>query len=218
MFFIDKPMSASSIPEDGMDKPTTNVAQPSNPPSITSVDDLPYIGKEDIIYRAVDRTLVCRVLSRAHIDVSVQWGKTHLYIGIPSTILAAVASVQAISSLDNKLITVVISVLVAILAPLLTFLDPNAKSASHLEASRVYERMGDQYDAFLLECTVNSRSIEEELNDLVAINTAYSDSKRALPACPEWAYQRALNNQSKQQQLISSELKKSGGYEKFMKN
>lgn len=210
-------MSASSFPEDSFNKSTASLTQPSNPTSTMPVDDLPYIGKEDIIYRAVDRTLICRVLSRAHIDVSVQWGKTHLYIGIPSTILAAVASVQAISSLDNKMVAVIISVSVAVLAPLLTFLDPNAKSSSHLEASRVYERMADEYDAFLLKCTVNSRSIEEELNDLVAINAVYSDNKRALPACPEWAYQRALNNEGKQQKLISTELKKNGGYDKFLK-
>lgn len=210
-------MSASSFPQSNSNNSTASLTEPSNSSSTMPIDDLPYIGKEDIIYRAVDRTLVCRVLSRAHIIVSIQWGKTHLYIGIPSTILAAVASVQAISSLDNQMVAIVISLSVAILAPLLTFLDPNSKSASHLEASRLYEKMADEYDAFLLKCTVNGRSIEEELQDLVTINTVYSDSKRALPACPEWAYQQALNSESKQQKLISTELKNSGGYDKFLK-
>jgi hypothetical protein len=195
-----------------------NSVNSSVPVNGNSGQPVPYIAQEDILYRALDRKTVCRVLSQAHIYVSIRWTRTHLYIGVPSTVLAAVASVQAISSLGGnyQLVSVIIAILVAILAPLLTFLDPNGKANTHLVASRVYEQMADQYDSFLLKCRLEPRLIEEELNDLVQINSAYSESKKSLPACPEWAYQKAINTENAIQKLIPTELKEAGGHDRFL--
>ncbi|MFM6189974.1 SLATT domain-containing protein [Planktothrix sp.] len=207
-------MSASSSPDNIINNPVN-----SSVPVNENLDKpIPYVAQEDILYRALDRKTVCRVLSQAHIYVSIRWTRTHLYIGVPSTVLAAVAGVQAISSLGGKyqVVAVIIPVLVAILAPLLTFLDPNGKANTHLVASRVYEQMADQYDSFLLKCRLEPRLIEEELNDLVQINAAYSESKKSLPACPEWAYQKALNTENAIQKLIPTNLKEAGGHDRFL--
>ena len=200
-------MSASSSPDDSINQPMT-----SSPASEESLNKpLPYVVQEDIIYRAVERKTVCRVLSQAHIDVSIRWSTAHLYIGIPSTILAAVASVQAINSLggEYQLVSVVIAILVAILAPLLTFLDPNGRANNHLNASRVYEQMADQYDSFILKCRLEPRSIQEEFNDLTQLNFSYSEGKKSLPACPEWAYQKAINTNNAVQKLMPMATKNS---------
>ncbi|MFM6195541.1 MAG: SLATT domain-containing protein [Planktothrix sp.] len=207
-------MSASSSPDNIINNPVN-----SSVPVNENLDKpIPYVAQEDILYRALDRKTVCRVLSQAHIYVSIRWTRTHLYIGVPSTVLATVAGVQAISSLGGKyqVVAVIIPVLVAILAPLLTFLDPNGKANTHLVASRVYEQMADQYDSFLLKCRLEPRLIEEELNDLVQINAAYSESKKSLPACPEWAYQKALNTENAIQKLIPTNLKEAGGHDRFL--
>ena len=199
-------MTSSSSPDNSIDQPMT--------PSTGSEDSLnkpiPYIVQEDIIYRAVERKILCRVLSQAHIDVSIRWSTAHLYIGIPSTILAAIASVQAINSLggEYQLLSVVIAVLVAILAPLLTFLDPNGRANNHLNASRIYEQMADQYDSFILKCRLEPRSIKEEFDDLTQLNFTYSESKKNLPACPEWAYQKAINTNNSVQKLMPGAIKK----------
>ncbi len=207
-------MSASSSPDNIINNPVN-----SSVPVNENLDKpIPYVAQEDILYRALDRKTGCRVLSHAHIYVSIRWTRTHLYIGVPSTVLAAVAGVQAISSLGGQyqVVAVIIPVLVAILAPLLTFLDPNGKANTHLVASRVYEQMADQYDSFLLKCRLEPRLIEEELNDLVQINAAYSESKKSLPACPEWAYQKALNTENAIQKLIPTNLKEAGGHDRFL--
>ncbi|HBK24992.1 MAG TPA: hypothetical protein DDZ60_21585 [Planktothrix sp. UBA10369] len=200
-------MTASNSPDHSINQPVTsslNSEESSNKP-------LPRIVQEDIIYRAVERKTICRVLSQAHIDVSIRWSTAHLSIGIPSTILAAIASVQAINSLggEYQLVSVVIAILVAILAPLLTFLDPNARANTHLGASRVYEQMADQYDSFILKCRLEPRSIQEEFNDLVQLNSVYSESKKSLPACPEWAYQKAINTNNSVEKLMPAALKNS---------
>ncbi|CAC5345071.1 MULTISPECIES: SLATT domain-containing protein [Planktothrix] len=199
-------MTSSSSPDNSIDQPmnsSTGSEDSSNKP-------LPYVVQEDIIYRAVERKTVCRVLSQAHIDVSIRWSTAHLYIGIPSTILAAIASVQAINSLggEYQLLSVVIAVLVAILAPLLTFLDPNGRANNHLNASRIYEQMADQYDSFILKCRLEPRSIKEEFDDLTQLNFTYSESKKNLPACPEWAYQKAINTNNSVQKLMPGAVKK----------
>ncbi|SKB11415.1 conserved hypothetical protein [Planktothrix sp. PCC 11201] len=201
-------MSASSSPDNSIDQPTT-----SSTDSEDSLNQpLPYIVQKDITDRAIERKILCRVLSQAHIDVSIRWSTAHLYIGIPSTILAAIASVQAINSLggEYQLLSVVIAVLVAILAPLLTFLDPNGRANNHLNASRVYEQMADQYDSFTLKCRLEPRSIQEEFNDLTQLNSIYSESKKNLPACPEWAYQKAINTNNAVQKLMPVAVKKIG--------
>ena len=199
-------MTSSSSPDNSIDQPmnsSTGSEDSSNKP-------LPYVVQEDIIYRAVERKTVCLVLSQAHIDVSIRWSTAHLYIGIPSTILAAIASVQAINSLggEYQLLSVVIAVLVAILAPLLTFLDPNGRANNHLNASRIYEQMADQYDSFILKCRLEPRSIKEEFDDLTQLNFTYSESKKNLPACPEWAYQKAINTNNAVQKLMPGAVKK----------
>lgn len=176
------------------------------------------VGKEDILYRALERKTLCKVLSQAHIYVSIYWLRMHWYIGIPSTVLAAAASVQAISNFQGnyQMISILLSLAVAILAPLLTFLDPNQSSNSHLAASRVYEKMADMYDNFHLKCLLETRSIEEELTELTQINSEYGESKKGLPSCPEWAYQRALKAQDSIKKLIADELAQTGSHDKFI--
>lgn len=159
------------------------------------------VQREDIMARAEDRRNVCRILSRAHVLVSIRWSNTHLYIGIPSTVFAALAGVQAISELNQngsdtgKIIQIILSILVAGLAPLLTFLNPNERANNNLNASRVYEQLADRYDAFLLRCLVERRSLQQELDELVELNLAYSEEKKPLPLTPEWAFQQAKSNQ-----------------------
>lgn len=179
--------------------PISDPAVTSTPPNRDSL-----VRREDIMARAEDRRNICRILSRAHVLVSIRWSNTHLYIGIPSTVFAALAGVQAIADLGQEkntwgtIIQIILSILVAGLAPLLTFLNPNERANTHQTASRVYEQIGDRYDAFLLQCLVETRGLKQELDDLVQLNLSYSEEKKPLPLTPEWAFQRA-----KQEQMIA---------------
>lgn len=167
------------------------------------------VQREDILARAEDRRNLCRIMSWAHLYVSIRWSYTNLYIGIPSTILAAAASVQAISELQKQDGTatyglyIVFSVLVAGLSPLLTFLNPMERANNHLSASRVYEQMGDAYDKFLLYCRINPQEMVSELEKLVTLNEQYNELKKPLPITPEWAYQKSVK-QSKQKNLVAT--------------
>ncbi|TVU55226.1 MAG: SLATT domain-containing protein [Arthrospira sp. PLM2.Bin9] len=166
------------------------------------------VKREDILARAEDRRNLCRIMSWAHLYVSIRWSHTNLYIGIPSTVLAAAASVQAIADLQAENgarygLYIILSILVASLAPLLTFLNPMDRATNHLSASRVYEQMGDAYDKFLLYCLVNPQDLIVELEKLVALNEQYNELKKPLPITPEWAYQKSVK-QSKDKNLVAT--------------
>ena len=179
-----------------------NLPDISQVPATDAVSNWDLLRREDIMARAEDRRNVCLILSRAHVLASIRWSNTHLYIGVPSTVFAALAGVQAISDLNQNqtdsggaIIYIILSILVAGLAPLLTFLNPNERANTHLAASRIYEHMGDRYDGFLLGCIVEKRSLKEELDELVKLHLAYSEEKKPLPLTPEWAFQKAKRDE-----------------------
>ncbi len=156
-----------------------------------------FVTHEDILARAEDRRNICRIMCWAHLYVSIRWSNANLYIGIPSTIFAAMASVQAISELGSddsdslKILHIVFSILVAGLAPLLTFLNPSERANAHKTASRIYEQLGDRYDEFLLKCKVNQQPLSQEIEELVVLNQDYAEIKKPLPITPEWAVRKA---------------------------
>lgn len=164
------------------------------------------ISKDDILERAIDRRTLCRVLSRAHIIVSTHWSSAHLYIGLPNAVFASVIGVQALADLtDVKLVLGLLSSLVAVLTALITFLNPNEKAQTHLNASRLYEQVGDKYDALILKGTLNLKSeITEYLEALSYLNEEYSNAKKTLPMTPEWAYQQAAKRFKAEEESIYS--------------
>lgn len=182
-------------------EPSTGIPAPK--PSTNTVDH------EDILARAEDRRNICRIMSWAHMYVSIRWSNTNLYIGIPSTVFAAIASMQAISEFSSnesnsfKVLHLVFSILVAGLAPLLTFLNPSERANSHKSASRVYELLGDRYDEFLLKSSVAQRPLFQELEELVLLNQEYGEAKKPLPITPEWAFKKA-ENKAKRMSLIAA--------------
>lgn len=184
-----------------------DLTPPPREPNLSEIHPSPpmnesdLVQREDIMARAEDRRNVCRILSRAHVLVSIRWSNAHLYIGIPSTVFAALASVQAISDFQNAedpttgILHIIFSLLVAGLAPLLTFLNPMERAGAHQAASRVYEQIADRYDAFLLESLVHPENLTQELNQLVQLNQIYTEDKKPLPLTPEWAFRRAKKEQ-----------------------
>ncbi|MGB3402135.1 MAG: SLATT domain-containing protein [Microcoleaceae cyanobacterium] len=185
-------------------QPSAGIPKPSHP--INTVE------REDILARAEDRRNICRIMSWAHLYVSIRWSNANLYIGIPSTVFAAIASMQTISEFGSnesnsfKILHLIFSSLVAGLAPLLTFLNPSERANGHKSASRVYEFLGDRYDEFLLKATLSQRSLAEELENLIMLNQEYGEAKKPLPLTPEWAFHKA-EKKAKRISLIATMAK-----------
>lgn len=127
--------------------------------------------------------------AKGHFAAAHAWANFHLIIGIPIVILAAVAGCTFIN--NYSLIAGILSLIVAVLSAVMTFLNPNERSSSHLNA-------GNSYDALQNETRI-FRTIDCWREDSEQILTErlknFSDQKGKLnqgsPQIPWWAYQIA---------------------------
>lgn len=127
--------------------------------------------------------------AKGHFAAAHAWANFHLMIGIPIVILAAVAGCSFVN--NNSLMAGILSLIVAVLSAVMTFLNPNERSSSHLNA-------GNSYDALQNETRI-FRTIDCWREDSEQILTErlknFSSQKGKLnqgsPQIPWWAYQIA---------------------------
>lgn len=147
-------------------------------------------SKDEIIKECKRIEESCLFSSKGHFQAAEKLTNLHLWLGLPIAILSAVASVLAFS--QQYLIAGFISLLIAILSAILTFINPNEKATIHQNA-------GNNYDALLNKARI-FRTIEcwaENLSDQVLSERVkeISDEKnrlnRSSPHIPNSAYKAA---------------------------
>ena len=69
---------------------------------------------------------------KSHFMISTVWSRVHYWLGLPNTLFAALAGVSAINSYE--ILAALLAVITAILAALLTFLDPESRASAHKNA------------------------------------------------------------------------------------
>ena len=84
--------------------------------------------------------------ARGHFVVSRWCGYFHFGLGIPATITAALTGVSAVN--ENIFLSVVLSILTAILAGLITFLNPKETHAIHLREGNLYKELSNDSRIF----------------------------------------------------------------------
>ena len=134
--------------------------------------------------------------AKGHLAAAERWSQLHLWVGVPNAVAAAVAGAIALSIASNMWIQIVgggLSILAAGLAAVQTFLNPNEKSAAHLNAGNSYDALNGKVRIFwTVECweAHPDRVLTEKLRDLA------SEKERLNVTCPQipsWAYRRAKN-------------------------
>ena len=86
------------------------------------------------------------VSSKGHFEAASAWSNFHLIIGIPIVVLAAVASSSFIC--DNNILAGILSLIIAVLSAVMTFLNPNEKSSSHLNAGNSHDTLQNEVRMF----------------------------------------------------------------------
>ncbi|MBM7424324.1 SLATT domain-containing protein [Spongiibacter marinus] len=81
----------------------------------------------------------CQHSAKGHYAASEIWGVAHYIVGLPATVLAAVAGHQALNS--NEQLAGSIALLAAAITAVLTFLDPASKRQSHLSSANQYNTL-----------------------------------------------------------------------------
>lgn len=127
--------------------------------------------------------------AKGHFAAAHSWASFHLIIGIPVVVLAAVAGSSFIC--NNNILAGDLSLIIAVLSAIMTFLNPNERSSSHLNAGNGYDTLQNEVRIFRAgDCwrEDSEQILTERLKN-------FSDQKGKLnqgsPQIPWWAYQIA---------------------------
>jgi hypothetical protein len=147
--------------------------------------------KEAIIKEAKRIEENCLLSSKGHFVAAGFWTNFSLWVGIPTTIMAVVAGILSFSTYNCY--AGLLSIIVAILTALTTFLNPKERSNGHFVAGNNYDSLLTKARIFwTIECKrENSLEIlESKLNDLSGQRERLN---RDCPQIPKWAYKKAKN-------------------------
>jgi len=117
--------------------------------------------------------------SKAHFIASQAWQMFHYVLGLPMLFIASVLGATAYAVLDkDNHYAGILSLILALLSALMTFLNPNEKAGNHLNAGNSYGSLENEVRIF--------RTIECWQNELEAILTqrikGFSDKRCQLNA------------------------------------
>lgn len=148
--------------------------------------------KEEIIKEAKRIEEATLFSSKGHFQAASIWRNFHFFLGVPAAVLSAIAGASALSQFDNSgFIAGVLAIIVAAITSLMTFLNPNEKANTHMEAGNNYDALQNKARIFWsVDCW------REKSEDVLAEKLKYlSDQKDKLnlssPQIPWIAYQLA---------------------------
>jgi hypothetical protein len=129
--------------------------------------------------------------SKGHFYAAQFWTNLHLWIGIPVTIMAAIAGASALSQFDNhQIVAGILAILVAALSAVSTFINPNEKATIHHNAGNRYNSLKNRARIFG-EIDVDLESDEDLLTKLRLLSTDRDELNEKSPQIPKWAFRKA---------------------------
>ena len=134
--------------------------------------------QEDTLYTA-----------KSHFIYSEFWGKMHLYIGLPTAIIAAIAGVSALK--DMSTLAGVLAILVAALSALSTFLNTKNRQIEHSICGNRYLELRNCSRIFAEIEILSDKDINELKDALIELAQRRDSLNIASPQPPKWAYKQA---------------------------
>jgi len=148
--------------------------------------------KDAIIIEAKQIEENCLFTAKGHYVCAQFWSKFHLWIGIPTVILAAVTGTLIFVKSDKVNITAgVLSILIIVLSAITTFLNPKETASSHLNAGNNYDSLMTKARMFWsIQCKIESSDLvlTEKLRELAEFRDRLN---RESPQIPYLAYKKA---------------------------
>jgi len=145
--------------------------------------------KAPVLKEVEANELYVLTLAKAHLDTAIVWGNVHLYLGIPNTVIAALAGASALSSFSNSsLIAGILSIIASILAAVSTFLNPSDRAKSHLKTSNEFERLYKRMKMLRINSSDNEVTRQELTSKFDVLIEQLYDLRDSSSAVPDWAY------------------------------
>jgi hypothetical protein len=138
-----------------------------------------------------------------HSEEARLWGRVSIWIGIPTTLLAAITGLTSLSggdatntilSFNQGVFVGILAFLVAAMAGLATFLDPKGQSNKHYQACITYARLWNDIRMFREIDCVASSNLDEIKVSLKEFGDRLNDLNDQTPMISERARRLAANN------------------------
>lgn len=127
--------------------------------------------------------------AKGHFVAAHAWANFHLIIGVPIVILAAIAGCSFVN--NNSLTAGILSLIVAVLSAVMTFLNPNERSSSHLNAGNSYDALQNETRIFRTVDCWREDSEQILTERLKNFSSQKGKLNQGSPQIPWWAYQIA---------------------------
>jgi len=159
---------------------------------ITTQEEIVSKTKKAIIDESKRTEESCLYTAKGHFVAAQFWTNFHLWIGIPTVILAAITGITAFAKFDeNNILAGILSIIVVVLTAVTTFLNPKEKANNYLVSGNNYDSLLTKTRIFwTIDCREeNSEQVlTQKLKDL---SEQRDKLNRESPQVPTWAYKKA---------------------------
>jgi hypothetical protein len=127
--------------------------------------------------------------SKGHFETARIWDQWHFWIGIPTSVAAAVAGVLALSA--YTVASAVLSLIVAAASAVFTFLNPKERAAAHLKAGNAYKGLHNDTRIFREVDCQQGRTPEFLSSRLALLNERRNTLNTESPQIPRRGFEAA---------------------------
>lgn len=160
--------------------------------TVSTSEVAPSQTRQEIINEAARIEESLLYSSKGHFAASEFWSRFHMYLGLPMIVLSTLSGASAFVQFDSHhIVAGWLSLVVAVLSAIMTFLNPNKKVAAHFSSGNAYDALMNKVRIFrVTDCW--GRESDHVLTERLK---SYSERKSHLngtsPQIPRWAYKRA---------------------------
>ena len=128
--------------------------------------------------------------AKGHFAAASRWTSLHFWVGLVSTVFAAVAGASAFTNTDEgSIIAGILAVVVSILTACLTFVKPNNRAAQHLASANAYLSLRNNTRIFA-EITIATLDDPNASTTLKELSDRRNYLNESSPLIPRWAFVR----------------------------
>lgn len=135
--------------------------------------------------------------AKGHFKAAEIWGVAHVVLGLLIVILAAIAGAKAFSKIDaDGTIAGVLSIAVAVLSSVATFLNPSKMKTDHLSSGNKYEALVNRVRIFrTIECWGDSsdQALSARLMKLSEEKAVLNLASPQIPFIAYWLGKRGIS-------------------------
>jgi hypothetical protein len=129
--------------------------------------------------------------AKGHFYASQKWETMYLWIGCISAVLSAIAGASALSQFKyHNVVAGVLSIIVAALTAIITFINPNEKVSVHRDAGNNYNALRNNSRIFY-DVEIRGMKENKAIDVLKSINNERNKLNLKSVQVPKWAFKKA---------------------------